>query len=1605
MISPQVLYFLADLMRWTMDNASSFRNFFRDFLCCLLLWGSLFVVYATTPLNAQTAQIQRGNGPFSGKAKSLVVHNGQLFVAVTDADSYTLSSSTGIKTVVQSGIYRSADNGLTWGVVSSFPVPTLASSLFSHTGTLYALTSGAGLQLYRSRDDGASWEVVPSGTVTAVTHLVAFGDTLFARTGLETRISAMVLSADSGKTWALVSSPGSIGSVVASRSRISSGRSLLFGGSPNGLLRSADRGVSWPIVPTTPAISSVIVYDVATKANDDLFLATNQGVLTSNDNGQTWRSFNSGLETKIARSLAVKGETLFAATNDGLYSSTGASWQKINTGLLNVGGESLALLQHENKLYAGTQNGVFRAESSSSGTLGVWEQVNRGLPGVRIEKGALALSLSSGTTFLAASPHGGVFRTVSGGAWNPVSTGFPNTAATIRVAAAQTSSVAVAATKNSIFSSADAGASWRAASIGVGSGEITALESISSIAPGTERFLVGTLAGTIFRANDNTAQTWSRVLSNPLEASGVRINSFVQSTASILCATNEGLMVSSDAAISWSRLAETVFPRVPVLSLAASQGLLLAGSADGVYRSLDGGRTWQIPSASAKIGTVTSLVTKNGLHYAGADAGLFRSADNGASWQSIALPDSTAVTAMVADSTRLMIGTPNGIYEYQLPSPLEFPRITAFQPSDSALVGLTDVVVTIVGTNFSTTASVTFAGQALVPQSASATQVVVRVPVALLQSLGAVQVEVINSPTDRTSAAFRIVPLPQDFPRLSITTNLNPFSTFITQTSTSQRYTLSGTNVRDSVILQAPQGFDLSADSGRIWLPVRLAFMPAAASFSRDIFVRFRPALSQVVSGFITHSIGGIVLQSLAIAGNPRSLQLEISPLGTLTYGATRVGRSLRQSVLLVNPNPVSITVATIFTGTNAADFTASVQQVVLPPQGRATVDVLFAPKERGERTAIVNFSGLASGQIALQGRGTQAVLTFSAPEIQFSTSAFVGQALKLPAETVRITNEGDDDDVLTGFQITGESSPGVAFRVRNFSPVRLEPGNSVLLTVELSPDGDGQRRNSMRMQTQDAFTSSATILLRGRGQTLSPPTLLFPRNGGAATGSSALLQWQAASAATHYEVALDVASNSRNLLTRIAASSLTSSASVAIQQNQTYYWTARSLAVSGTDTLARSAWQQWQFFSSGVESRLSVPPVLDFGMITQEQGESPPRGQPVSVSSGSWRILDVSIVQDGDAASSDSRAFRILNRDLLLGTGSILLPSPESYTIAVAFRPPELRSRPYSAIAELRVQNTSSGETVIIPFQLRGQSAQCPQTGASIGNQGCPEAVVRLQVLPNKAVFAPGDEIRLQIQLVQITNLTPNLDRFLSQLRLTLDVQNITLLSFANRLSAGTAVTGDTSVRVVSYTAASGIPFSPSALSNTDGKIRLDLVRPANAIQNVVLGELTGKAVIGLRGLGASPEESITAATISIADVQWLSDTRETLDSGQVITWGDARGLPVALQRVSVTVNTCQTTQGSLVLTATLPVNIKPLAPNPVQDETTITFSLQEQGWTELELVNGFGQSVKKILQSEMLPGEYSVRFSVTELPSGSYFLLLRTPFETAQRRMEIVR
>jgi C1A family cysteine protease len=79
-------------------------------------------------------------------------------------------------------------------------------------------------------------------------------------------------------------------------------------------------------------------------------------------------------------------------------------------------------------------------------------------------------------------------------------------------------------------------------------------------------------------------------------------------------------------------------------------------------------------------------------------------------------------------------------------------------------------------------------------------------------------------------------------------------------------------------------------------------------------------------------------------------------------------------------------------------------------------------------------------------------------------------------------------------------------------------------------------------------------------------------------------------------------------------------------------------------------------------------------------------------------------------------------------------------------------------------------------------------------------------------------------------------------------------------------------------------------------------------------------------------------------------------------------------------------------------PVNYKPLVvnyPNPFNPSTTITYSLSAPAKTTLSIVNLRGQLVSRLVDTEQMPGEYSVIWTTGDLPSGVYFAVLSTTTE----------
>jgi len=96
-----------------------------------------------------------------------------------------------------------------------------------------------------------------------------------------------------------------------------------------------------------------------------------------------------------------------------------------------------------------------------------------------------------------------------------------------------------------------------------------------------------------------------------------------------------------------------------VLSLAARDSFVFAGTYNGAYVSRDSGMHWTVAgTVSPTAGRVPSLALAANAVVAGTEAGVFRSLDNGASWiADSGMPGQTLVHSLAATATGVFAGT------------------------------------------------------------------------------------------------------------------------------------------------------------------------------------------------------------------------------------------------------------------------------------------------------------------------------------------------------------------------------------------------------------------------------------------------------------------------------------------------------------------------------------------------------------------------------------------------------------------------------------------------------------------------------------------------------------------------------------------------------------------------------------------------------------------------------------------------------------------------------------------------------------------------------------------------------------------------------------
>jgi photosystem II stability/assembly factor-like uncharacterized protein len=461
-------------------------------------------------------------------------------------------------------------------------------------------------------------------------------------------------SLDGGETWAAAGLDGRTVHAVAEL-----GSELLAGTEGAGLWRSdacrtGETG-AWEAVPlrrSSGAVREASVYRIL-PSEHGAFLATDDGVWRY-ANGQARRA---GLRGAIVYALLAVDETrLLAGTRgDGalLSEDGGQSWTR--TGGLPDPVVHVLVADADGLLYAGTGLGVGCSEDRGES----WRPVGRAIAHHRIFS-------------LAASPHAGLLGGSYDGVWvlrpgapdwEPLDVGLRADDA-LALLSEQGDQV-FAATSAGGRRSADGGETWTV--LGPGVGDETTY-TIARLASG--RMLAGTNRG--IAASDDDGRSW-----RPDGMAGERVYRIVAlEPRLVLAGTLGGGLWIGDRARGgpdpdgWRRAADVTHPlafdalRTRRGDLLVATGIVENGEkSGGIFRSTDGGGTWQ-PAECPPITVYRIVEAADGTLHAGAQRSrILRSTDGGMTWTF--LPDTTGLDdaklfALAIDrADRLYLGAGN----------------------------------------------------------------------------------------------------------------------------------------------------------------------------------------------------------------------------------------------------------------------------------------------------------------------------------------------------------------------------------------------------------------------------------------------------------------------------------------------------------------------------------------------------------------------------------------------------------------------------------------------------------------------------------------------------------------------------------------------------------------------------------------------------------------------------------------------------------------------------------------------------------------------------------------------------------------------------------
>jgi photosystem II stability/assembly factor-like uncharacterized protein len=525
-----------------------------------------------------------------------------------------------------SGVYESKDGGATWQPLAGMRGARIESLAMS-PGNTSILAAGTSKGVFISTDAGAAWRRisrvndVEMQDITALAFDSADANVLYAGTP-----HLPWKTTDGGATWHSISSGLIDDSDIFSIRVDPKNPRLVFASACSGIYRSDSGGEAWIKIhgiPGTHRRTHIIAEDPAVP--DTIYAGTTLGLFKSPDGGKTWQHLNSEQVNWMVFD-PVDPKTMYLATEfAGILKSTdsGETLHPVNEGFSN---HRLSEITSDGKrlyassTYEGLYGGVF--VSDDGGLRWLLRANEEALHGHNLHS-----LTAAGPDVVFAASEDAILKSVDGG---KIWTALPEPRAFVSVRAGPHThvqhvgapgrihihalravalgkgpAVLFAGTDDGLFRSSNSGTTWEQ----VKAAGITAVPVLAIYAPpsGASRLALQTRSGLF--VSEDSGKTW-QTASVPDGYYVYDLALPVEHEVAILAATSRGILQSMDQGAHWRLVTEGV-PAATVDSVRFNPeqgGEAFLVQYGNVYRTVDGGNTWQVFSNDGLQGAAIRML-------------------------------------------------------------------------------------------------------------------------------------------------------------------------------------------------------------------------------------------------------------------------------------------------------------------------------------------------------------------------------------------------------------------------------------------------------------------------------------------------------------------------------------------------------------------------------------------------------------------------------------------------------------------------------------------------------------------------------------------------------------------------------------------------------------------------------------------------------------------------------------------------------------------------------------------------------------------------------------------------------------------------------------